>query len=287
MRMLAALVAALAVAGAACAQPEASAPAEPAPLAGPTVEQTRPDLLEAGLTMGAMPGMAMGQVRQLPMREMRELLEKMSGEAVADELRISSEQSEAIKRLTREHQADVREHRKQNADWIEPLRIRGGLQPVRIPDDQLSQTQREARSELWRRLREGPNDAHLQTRIFAELTARQRAHLDVEIGTLLRERERERRERIYAAELNAEPVDPATFFDAQGAVILEALPPRLRDQLAELDEPQRTNRLRRILERLARTQPAEPNANRRDRDPDPSARVPSVETVQVPNPDEG
>jgi hypothetical protein len=276
-------VAVLIIAGSAFGQ----ADDEPsAPLAGPPVEAIRPDLLEAGLTMGAMPGMSMGQLRQLPMRDVRALLEQMSSDAIGEELRLSAEQGEAIKRLTREHQADVREHRKQNADWIEPLRIRGGLHPVRIPDDQLSQTQREARSELWRRLREGPNDAHLQTRVFAELTARQRAHLDVEIGRLLRERDRQRREKLYAAELNAEPVDPSTFFDAEGQVILDALPPRLRDQLAALDEPQRSNRLRRIIDRLTRVQPASPAPDGGQRPARDERAAPGIETVQVPNPED-
>lgn len=261
-------------------QPSSDQPASPAPLAGPEVEHVRPDRLEQGLTMGAMPGMQMGQTRQLPMGDVRELLEAMSAPEAPDELRITEEQSEALRLLNREHQARIRAFRAEHADVIESLRIRGGLHPVRIPDDQLSDTQRGARYELREFMQAGPTDADLQARIFAALTEPQRAHLNTEIDRRIEERARERRERLYADELNARPVDETDLFNADGTVDLEALPPRLRRQLKDVPEPRRTERLRLMLDRLFRIQGGERGGAERPTD----KPKPAVETVQVPSP---
>lgn len=256
---------------------------EPAPLAGPEVKQVRPDRLEQGLTAGTMPGMQMGQARQLPMGDVRRLLEAMASEAAARDVRVSAEQNAAIRALTRTHQAAVRAFRAEHAERIESLRLAGGLAPMRTPDNELSDAQRGKRAELQALLRGGPNDADLQARVFAALTDAQREHLNAEIDRLIEERARERMERQYADELNAKPVDPAAFFNDDGTVNLDALPERLRRQLADLDEPQRANRLRRMLERLSRMQPgaAAPGGAVRAKD----RRPPALETVQVPDPE--
>ncbi|MEO1715851.1 MAG: hypothetical protein AAFR76_01955 [Planctomycetota bacterium] len=253
--------------------------AEPAPLAGPEVKQTRPERLEQGLTMGQTIGMQMGQSRQLPMRDVRALIEAMSEDTAAAGIRITPEQTATIEAITREHRAAVRAHRQTHAERLKDLRFKAGVVPERIPDDQLSRSQRAARTALQQLYRSGPTDADLQTRVFAELTEAQRAHIDAEIGRLLERRSRERRQKQYADELNAEPVDTAAFFNADGTVNLEALPAPLKRQLAKVDEPQRTKRLRRILDRFAKrpAQPAEPT-------PDGPA-APTVDAVQVPNPD--
>ncbi len=255
---------------------------DPAPLAGPEVRQVRPDLLEPGLTMGAAPGMAMGQMRQLPTREVRRLLEAMSKDDAPEAIRLTDEQSEAIRAVTREHQATARAFREANAKTIESLRIRGGLIPVRIPDDQLSDDQRGARAELYAFNRQGPTDADLQSRVFAELTDAQRAHLNEAIASLLEARSREQRERRYADELKAQPVDPASFFTDEGTVDLDALPERLRRELAAIDEPQRTNRLRRMLERLSRVQARGPAGVERP----VGRKPPPVEAIVVPKPED-
>ncbi|MEL6795727.1 MAG: hypothetical protein AAFO89_02790 [Planctomycetota bacterium] len=262
--------------GPALAQADAD---DPAPLAGPEVKQVRPERLEQGLTMGQTTGMQMGQSRQLPMRDVRALIEAMSEDTAAAGIRITLEQTETIRSVTREHQAAVRAHRAEHADRLKDLRFKAGVVPERIPDDQLSRDQRAARTALQQLYRSGPTDADLQTRIFAQLTEAQRAHIDAEIGRLLEQRSRERREKQYADELNAEPVDTAAFFNADGTANLEALPAPLKRQLAKVDEPQRTKRLRRILDRFAQrpAQPAEPI-------PD-GPPAPTVDAVQVPNPD--
>lgn len=253
---------------------------DPAPLAGPEVREVRPDLLEQGLTAGPMTGMSMGQTRQLPMRDLRRLLEAMAEDNAPGHLRTTAAQREAFKTLTAEHQAALRVYRREHAETIESMRIAAGLAPVRLDDGDLSADQRAARTAFYSFMRRGPTDAHLQTRIFAELTDEQRAHINAEIGRLIEEQARERRERRYADELAASPVDPSTFFNADGTVDMDALPERLRRQMSEFEEPQRANRLRRIVERVSRirleTGESEVTTGR---------AAPGIDAVQVPKSD--
>ncbi|MEO0629775.1 MAG: hypothetical protein AAFY46_03490 [Planctomycetota bacterium] len=253
---------------------------DPAPLAGPEVREVRPDLLEQGLTAGPMTGMSMGQSRQLPMRDLRRLLEAMAESTAPGHLRTTAAQRDAFRALTAEHQAALRAYRREHAETIESMRIAAGLAPVRLGDGDLSGDQRAARTAFYSFMRRGPTDAHLQTRIFAELTDEQRGHINAEIGRLIEEQARERRERRYADELAASPVDPSTFFDDDGTVNMDALPERLRRQMSEFEEPHRANRLRRIVERVSRIRlesgESEPMAER---------AAPGIDAVQVPKPD--
>ncbi|MEL6499347.1 MAG: hypothetical protein AAF937_04230 [Planctomycetota bacterium] len=272
------LVVPLLLAACSCARGQADE-SDPAPLAGPEVRQTRPERMEQGLTSDRSTGMQMGQVRQLPPKDLREILDAMSKEDTPDAVRMTAAQRAAIRAITRDHHAAVRAHRAEHADTLNALRVRGGVLPERIAYDKLSQDQRAARSELQALLRTGPSTADLQARVFAELTGPQREHADAAIDTLLERRAREAREKRYADELNAAPVDTAAFFRQDGTVNMEALPERLRRQLADVKEPRRAQRLRRLLDRFAerRAQPSEPT-------PDGPA-APDLESVPTPTPD--
>lgn len=268
-------------AASALAQQDSDAPL----LSGPRVESVRPERLEQGLTMSGGQGMQMGQMRQLPMADVRGLLEAMAADEADASIRLSADQSESIAGLTREHRRLVRAYRSEHAERIESMRIRGGLIPARLPDDQLSDDQRAARAALYRFYREGPSDADLQAQVFAALSPEQREHLNAEIDRLIEQRSRERRERQYAEALASQPIDPEDLFDASGAVRMELLPDRLRERLSRAPEARRAQILRRILgERAEGRLPSGPageaggESGMSDRPP------PSTESIEVPPP---
>ncbi len=127
----------------------------------------------------------------------------------------------------------------------------------------------------------GPTDADLQARVFAVLAEPQRAHLNAAIDRLIEQRSRERRERLYAEELNAEPIDPKTFFNDDGSVNMDALPAPLRARLAQVPEEQQAQRLRRILERLSQRQAASRAGTVEATD----KRPPPRRIIEVPEPE--
>ncbi|MEO1533927.1 MAG: hypothetical protein AAFS11_00010 [Planctomycetota bacterium] len=254
---------------------------DPAPLAGPEVREVRPDLLEQGLTAGPMTGMSMGQTRQLPASDFTDLLRRLDSDEVEWTMRFSDRQRDRLDAVRRTHQTAVREYRREHAETFRDLRERAGYNAdPRVPDDKVGADVMEARLALRALYQRGPTAADLQTKLYAELTGAQQDWVDAEIGRLIEEQSRERRERRYADELAASPVDPSTFFEDDGTVNMDALPERLRRQMSEFEEPQRANRLRRIVERVSRIRlesgESEPMADR---------AAPGIDAVQVPKPD--
>lgn len=269
MRTAALLIAALAASAGAQAT---------APLAGPTVDADRPARLEQGLT-DEMPGPARG--RTLPIRDIQRLLRSLDEQPADPGLALTAAQKDELARLAQEHRDSVRRYREANAEAFRSLRAKAGTQSN---DAELTNEQRDARDKLRELSAAGPADADLLARLYAILTEPQRAWLDAEVQKILDERARERGMQRYRDELNAPRPDTAAYFNEDGTVNLEALPPQLRQRIERLPEDQRAPRLRATLQRLERLRPGNAGENRVRPVPNDKP-APDPASIQAPEPE--
>jgi hypothetical protein len=254
------------------------------PLAGPRVDADRPARLEQGLT-DEMPGPARSTGRALPLREIERLLRTladMPAESAADPtLALTDAQEAELTRTANEHRDAVRRYREANAAAFRELRAAAG---TARNDAELTQAQRDARAKLRELTAAGPADADVLARFYALLTEPQRAWLDAEVQKIIDQRARDRGMQRYQDELNAPRPDPATFFNDDGTVNLDALPPQLRQRIERLPEDQRAARLRATLQRLERLRPGN-EGDRRSKPVTTDKPAPDPASIPAPAPD--
>lgn len=255
--------------------------AEPV-LQGPRVEVKKIPGVEEGF--GGEPGMMQRMAgRPVPLQVMQRAIASLNGDGVAEELRLTEEQVEAIRRLTAEFRESVAAYMREHPQEAQEMRrlarsIPEGLRPEvdrRVTDRTAADAGSADRgkeagegadaalvaAERMEAIRRGmPDVLGLQTRIWNELTEAQRAHLTVVLEEWREEEERRWSEayvqrRLAAREQGAEAPRPAgPPADAQRLDvqrIMERLPEEMRQRFEGMSEAERAVAIQRIRERIA------------------------------------
>jgi len=281
----------------------AQAPAAPL-LAGPQVEEARIPGVESSFSMMKGSRMAQAADRSVPGRVFQRALRSLAGEDVPEDVRLKPDQVEAIRAHVRDFESQRRAYRREHADELSRIRSAigdrsrdgrgardGGAPGLRRqrpdaaladvserPDNgdraqTLSDDERQALIARARQLRRSaPQAIEVQTRVWAELTDAQRAHLErlfeawhAEQAEKMTRRDQERYAREIAqrmAEREADQAADQSELRRWFASLPDETQRRVRQRLSAMPEERRralvervgslpADRREAILERLA------------------------------------
>ncbi len=288
--------------------------AEPPPSAGPPLRG--PEVSDRDVP-GAPGDFGSGQDRRrlaerIPLPVFRDAVMSLAGEDVPAELRLTDEQAEALRRHQRRFERARREHMAEHGAELRRLREQAGP-----PDPEADGATTPARREALDRFREieraAPQPESLYTKIWEELTPRQREAVEARLEAFRQQRAKEREERYVRQRVpgpSRSPRSPSAdrpdAMDA-GAPMIEGRPQAQQrpdrsrrpapDTPAAQERRERIDRLIRVFdqlppeaqERLLRRLEAHAAELRADQDrpasPPRRRPPPSMDEVDVPPPD--